>query len=375
MKNILVADADKVIREEICSHLASFNAYQAATCRAALEMARTIKPDLILLDLMLPDMDGFSLMDQMHQHPQLEYIPVIFITSDISPEFQVKGLKSGAVDFILKEPGCPPDQILDWDILKFRLDLHLQLGEYRLSLEHSLCELENNIGLSFAELIECKDYNFSGHVMRTERYAEYLALALYNDNSFSSSLGLNYIEEFRRAVPFHDIGKIGISEEILRKRGPLNKEELGIAQSHTTIGAKILNNIGKRIPEKPYFNLASIIARGHHERFDGKGYPDGFSGEDIPLACRIVSVVNVYDACTSERVYHPAMNHEDAIKEIEKASSSEFDPRIVKVFLNHKDEFARLGKEFTVLIQQLNKLPVLDPAETETILSSMEIPF
>ena len=373
MKNILVAESDREIRKEICSHLDSYKTYQAGTCRTALETARTLKPDLILLDILMPDMDGFYFMDQLQQHPRLEHIPVIFISSDISPEFQVKGLKSGVVDFILMQPGCPPDKILDWDILKFRVGLHLQLGEYRLSLEHSLCELENNIGLSFAELIECKDYNFSGHVMRTERYAEFLALALYNDNSFPESISLNYIEEIRQAVPYHDIGKIGISEEILCKRGPLNDKELKIAQSHTTIGAKMLNNISRRIPEKSYFNLAGIIARGHHERFDGKGYPDGFSGEDIPLACRIVSVVNVYDACTNERVYHPAMSHESAIREIEKAGGGEFDPRIVKVFLDHKDEFGRLGKEMKGLLNQLDKLPFLVSKETEAI-NSMEIP-
>ena len=358
MKNILVVDDDILIVEEICSRLSTYNTYKATSGRIALETARGKKPDLILLDLVMPDMDGFSVLDQLQQHPQLQYIPVILLCSDDSPAFQVRGLKSGVVDFILKTSDCPASQIMDWELLKFRLDIHLQLGEYRASLEHSVSELENNIGLSFAELIEYKDNNYSGHVMRTERYAEFFALALYNTGAFPDFLSLNYIEDFSRAVPFHDIGKIGISEEILRKQGSLNDAELQAARSHTKIGAKILDGIHERIPERSYFKMAGTIARGHHERFNGKGYPDGFSGEDIPLGCRILSVVNVYDACASERVYHAAMSHEDACKEIEKGSGTEFDPKVVEVFLRYKNELAKLGKELKILTDQLGKPPV-----------------
>ena len=354
MKSILIVDDDEIVLEEICSHLPSYRTYKAASGREALEMARLTKPDLILLDVIMPRMDGFAILDQLQNHPQLKHIPVIFLTADDSPDLQVKGLRSGAVDFILKSAERP----LDWELLHYRIEMHLNLGEYRISLEHSVFEMEANIGLSFAELIECKDYNFSGHVMRTERYAELLSLMLFDEKLFSAELNLSFIENLSRAVPFHDIGKIGISDEILSKAGRLTEEELKTARSHTIIGANILNSIHERIPDRLYFKMASIIARNHHERFDGKGYPDGLSKEDIPLCCRIVAVVNVYDACVSERVYHMPMTHWDACMEIEKGRDTEFDPWITDVFLQHSSKFARLAEEMKSQTKYLGKMPV-----------------
>jgi putative two-component system response regulator len=362
MKSILVVVGDEIVREKVCSRLSTYRTHTAGSGRVALEISRLVKPDLILLDSDLPGMDGFSALDQLQSHPLLQHIPVILFTHDNSPETQAKGLKSGAVDFICTlQNGLP-----DWEILLHRVDQHLRLGEYRVSLEHSVREMEDNIGLCFAELIECKDLNYSGHVMRTERYAEFLALSLYGAEAFPSELSLSFIETLKRAVPFHDIGKICISEEILLKPGRLTDEELKTVWTHTVIGAKILNDIHDRLPGKPYFKMASLIARGHHERFDGKGYPDGFSGKDIPLCCRIVSVVNVYDACVTERVYHPPMTHEDACAEILKGRGSEFDPRIVDVFLQHNNAFARLGEELRSLSKQIEPLsPQEIPAELQ----------
>jgi len=366
MKNVLIINNDLKVTEEICNHLSLYMTYTAATGQKALDMARDTKPDLILLYPFLPDMDGFSVLDQLQYHPQLKSIPVILLTYDDSPSFQTRGLKSGVVDFILMESNRPLNQIMDWEILKYRIDMHLQFGEYRTSLEHSVEELENSIGLSFAELIECKDYNFSGHIIRTERYTEYLALALYKEGTFPAFLSLGAIEDITKAVPFHDIGKIGISDEILCKQGPLDAEELKIARSHTTIGAKILDDIYNKIPSKSYFKTAGIIARSHHERYDGKGYPDGISGENIPLSCRIVSVANVYDACTNDRIYHRAMSHEDACREIEKGIGSEFDPKIAEIFLERKNEIAFLKEELTALSDSLGKLPfVYSPVPAE----------
>ncbi|GHV84698.1 two-component system response regulator [Spirochaetia bacterium] len=351
MKSILVVDDEEIVLEEIRAHLGFYHAHLAKSGRTALEMARFLKPDLIILDIIMPGMNGFEVLDQLQQHPHLRQIPVILLTDDDTPAMQVKGLKSGAVDFLLKP--------VDREILHHRIKLHLNFAEYRRSLEHSVSELENNIGLSFAELIECKDYNFSGHVMRTGKYAEFLALSLYDEELFAGELSLSFIETLARAAPFHDIGKIGISEEILCKRGCLNSEELKTVHTHTVIGARILDDIYDRIPSRPYFKMAELIARGHHERFNGTGYPEGFAGEDIPLCCRIVSVVNVYDACVSERVYHPPMEHGKACEVIEQGRGTEFDPAVADVFLQHNDKFARLGEEMKTLSLQLGTSPAL----------------
>ena len=361
MKNIIVADNDYKIAEEICSHLSSYRTHHSDSGSLALEMAKTMNPDLILLDLHLQERDGFSVLDKLQENSRLANIPVILLTNDDSSSFQARGIKSGVVDFILKRTNCPKDKIIDWETMQFRIDMHLELGEYRVSLEHSISELENNIGLAFAELIECKDYNFSGHIMRTEKYSEFLVHALYNAGTFPLDINPGFMEDLCKAVPFHDIGKIGVSDEILCKRGPLNDDELKAVRSHTSMGAKILDDISKKIPEKPYFKTAGIIAQSHHERYDGKGYPAGLSGENIPLASRIVSVVNVYDACVSERVYHLPMSHEDALKEIEKGSNSEFDPKITKVFLENKNEFARLGNELKEMALKMEKFPAAIP--------------
>jgi PleD family two-component response regulator len=142
MKSVLVVDADKMAAKEICSHLSSYKTYQAVTGQAALEMAIAETPDLILLNPFMPGMAGFSLLYMLQQHPQLCYIPVILLSPDNSPDFQARGLQSGVVDFIQRESDCEPVQILDWEILKIRLDIHLRPGEYRLPLEHSVNEPE-----------------------------------------------------------------------------------------------------------------------------------------------------------------------------------------------------------------------------------------
>jgi putative two-component system response regulator len=337
MKSILVVDDDEIALEEICARLSLYKTHAAQSGRAALEMARLLKPDLILLDSDMPGMDGFAVLNQIQQQPSLRDIPVIFLTADDDPLLQIRGLGSGAADFILKP--------VDRTILYHRIELHLQLAEYKSSLERSVEELEDNIGHSFADLIECKDYNFSGHVLRTGKYAELLGILLYDGGFFSSELTLGFIDTLARSTPFHDIGKIGISEEILRKKGRLTEEEFKTIRGHTVIGAGILNDIYQRLPSRSYFKTAELVARFHHERYNGTGYPSGFSGEDIPLCCRIVSVVNVYDACVTERVYHPAMEHSAACEEIRRGSGTEFDPRIVDIFLANNGRFDRLRDE------------------------------
>ncbi|MDR2072441.1 MAG: response regulator [Spirochaetaceae bacterium] len=337
MKSILVVDDDEVILESICAQLSVYKTYAAPTGRWALEMARLLRPNLILLDINMPGMDGFDVLTQLQQQQGLRDIPVIFLTASEDPLIQLRGLKSGAVDFIHKP--------VNRDILHHRIRLHLQFAAYTRSLEQSIEELEDHIGYAFADLIECKDYNFSGHVLRTGKYAELLGLSLYGRGVLVPELDLGFIDTMTRATPFHDIGKIGINEEILRKKGPLTGEEFKTVQGHTLIGAGILKDIYEQLPSRDYFKMAELIARFHHERYDGTGYPFGFSGDHIPLCCRIVAVANVYDACVSDRVYHPAMEHSAACEEICRGRGTEFDPQIVDVFLENSDRFARLKDE------------------------------
>jgi putative two-component system response regulator len=242
------------------------------------------------------------------------------------------------VDFITKPANT--------DILHHRIDLHLEFSAYQLHLERTVKELQDNIGVSFAELVECKDFNVAGHVMRTGLYAELLSAELYKAQTFKDELKPEDADLLKRASPFHDIGKIGVSDTILRKRGPLSDEEYLEVQKHTVIGSQILEQIYNRTPSEHYLKTAMTVALGHHERFDGLGYPKGLKGNDIPLFCRILSVANVYDTCVTDRVYHMKSSHELACKMILGGRGTEFDPLIVDVFDRIQDKFALLQTAF-----------------------------
>jgi putative two-component system response regulator len=292
-------------------------------------------------------MDGFQTIAQLKQDPLLKQIPVIFLTGNSDTDTEIKALESGAMDFIVKPANT--------DILYHRIELHLQFSAYHLHLEKTVKELEDNIGASFAELIECKDENVAGHVLRTGKYIEFLANELMETGIFWDQLSSADVDMMARAAPFHDIGKIGVSDIILKKKDALTDEEYEKVKRHTIIGARVLETIYKRTPNQTYLEYARLIAEGHHERYDGKGYPHGKAGESIPLCCRLMSVVNVYDACMTDRIYRKALSHEEALEVIIKGSGTEFDPRIVKVFESASSKFARLNEELQQATRNLGR--------------------
>ncbi|MDR0289435.1 MAG: response regulator, partial [Treponema sp.] len=289
---------------------------------------------LILLDVEMPDMDGFATIARLKEDPELKNIPVIFLTGNHDAATEIKCLESGAMDFITKPANA--------DILYHRIELHLQFSDYQLHLEHTVKELEDNIGISFAELLDCKDYNIADHVLRTGEYAELLMRELYDAKTFGDEIAVEDIDTIKRAAPFHDIGKIGVSDIILLKRAPLTNEEYEEIHKHTIIGAHVLQVIYDRTPNQHYLKMAITIAEGHHERYDGTGYPRGLKGDEIPLCCRVLSVANVYDSCITDRIYRKGHTHEKACEEILEGRGTKFDPRIVDVFYKVKDKFGSL---------------------------------
>jgi putative two-component system response regulator len=300
----------------------------------ALQICAQEKPDLILLDVEMPDMDGFATIARFQEDPHLKHIPVIFLTGNHNAATEIKCLKSGAMDFITK-----PANI---DILHNRIELHLQLSTYQLHLESMVKELEDNIGISFAELLECKDYNVANHVLRTGEFAEVLMKELFEAGTFGRGISAEDIDTMKRAAPFHDIGKIGISDTILRKQGPLTVEQREEIKRHTTIGADMLRVIYSRTPGQHYLKMAITLAEGHHERYDGKGYPQGIIGDAIPLCCRILAVANAYDSYISDRIYRKGNTHEVACKKIFEGRGTEFDSKVVDAFDRVKDKFVSL---------------------------------
>jgi putative two-component system response regulator len=336
VKSILIVDDNLVSLKQISAQLAkSYDVSLAKSGELALQICAQEKPDLILLDVEMPDMDGYATIARLKEDPELKNIPVIFLTGNYDTATEVKCLESGAMDYITK-----PANI---DILLHRIELHLQFSTYQLHLEHMVKELEDNIGVSFAELLDCKDFNIANHVLRTAEYVELLIRELIEAGTFGDEITADGIAEIKRAIPFHDIGKIGVSDIILLKRSPLTKEEYQEIYKHTVIGAQVLQSIYDRTPDQSYLKTAIIIAESHHERYDGTGYPRGLKGDDIPLCCRVMAVANVYDACVTDRIYRKALSHEETCKIIFDGRGTQFDSRVVDAFDKVKDKFASLN--------------------------------
>jgi putative two-component system response regulator len=272
------------------------------------------------------------------------HIPVIFLTGSGNTAAEVKCLESGAMDYITKPANT--------DILRHRIDLHLQFSSYQLRLEHMIKELEDNIGVSFAELLACKDYNIAGHLLRTGEYVELLTKELMKTGTFGDETTAEYPDTIKRAIPFHDIGKLGISDIILLKRSALTEDEFREIQRHTLIGGQVLQAIYNRSPNQHYLKMAITIAEGHHERYNGMGYPRGLKGDEIPLCCRIMSVANVYDTCVTDRIYRKRLSHEESRDYILAGRGTEFDPRIVDAFEKAQDVFAQLTMTNSLLPEE-----------------------
>ncbi|MCL2009383.1 MAG: response regulator [Synergistaceae bacterium] len=341
MKRILVVDDNITNLKQAQALLAGkYDIMLAKSGESALKICAQERPGMILLDVDMPGMDGFETIKNLKQDPALNQIPVIFLTADHSTETEIKALESGAVDFVTKP--------INKEILLHRLNLHLGLVDYHSSLENSVKELEDNIVISFAELVDCKENNTGTHVLRTGSFVRLLAAELLARGKFTEELTEEILDMMARGAPFHDIGKIGVSDVLLQKPGPLTEEEYAEVKNHTITGSELLKTIYDRAPTQHYLKYASIIAEGHHEHYDGGGYPCGLSGDEIPLCCRIVSIANVYDACLTERVYRKARSHEEACAIIMEGRGTQFDPEIVDVFASIKDKFAELSTELRV---------------------------
>lgn len=331
MKTILIVDDNVPTLKYVSTQLAGiYHTILAKSGEQALQIVTKQKPDLILLDIDMPGLDGFETIARL-KSGTAKRIPVIFLTATYNTEVEIRALESGAVDFISKP--------VEKSILLHRIKLHLELFSYQRNLEKTVKELEDSIVISFAELIEFRDQNTGGHVQRTSYYVRLLGEELLRKNAYQDKFNANDLDMIIRAAPLHDIGKIGISDTILLKPGKLTEEEYKIMRSHALMGAQMLKRIYERTPTQHYLEWAIEIAKGHHEKYDGSGYPHRISGDDIPIGCRIMAVADVYDALISDRPYRVAMSHEQARNIIIAGSGNHFDPCVVKAFETLEDQF------------------------------------
>ena len=324
MKRILVVDDNVVILKQVKIQLSgSYEVMLAKSGEIALQILQRRRPDLFLLDVEMPDMDGFELFEKIRELPGLLGIPVIFHSSLTDSNIQQRCFKMGARDYIVK-PTAP-------DVLLYRIALHLQLSNYIRNMEEMVAALSGIITESFSELINYR-YKMNGHSERVPKICSLLGRQLINQNLFFAELNPLDLELIVRASPLHDIGNITIPDKILLKPGPLTEIERNIMKNHCTKGAAILDHFSLRIPTQRFFQYARLIALTHHEAWNGGGYPMGLKENSIPLCGRLAAVADVYDDITSERVYREKFNHKEACSVIRKEKGKRFDPQIIEAF-------------------------------------------
>ncbi|MDN2658881.1 two-component system response regulator [Neptunomonas phycophila] len=287
----------------------------------ALSLIKKERPNLILLDVMMPGMTGFEVCKRLKQDPETDDIPVIFVTALQGEVDETTGFEVGGVDYILK-PISP-------SIVKARVKTHLSMVKAE-KLKKTHVELIQRLGRA----AEYKDNETGMHVLRMSRYSYVIAKA--------AGLADEEAYDLLQAAPMHDIGKIGIPDDILLKPSKLTAEEYAHMQRHTHIGAEILGD-----SESGLIQLAHTVAMTHHEKWDGSGYPNGLKGENIPLAGRIVAIADVFDALTSKRPYKEAWTVEKTLNVIKKDSGTHFDPNLVELLEANLDEILRIKEELS----------------------------
>lgn len=329
-QHILIVD-DDVMNRRIASDI--LKSRYVISCVASGEQAFVFLekelPDLILLDIHMPEMDGFEVIRQLKAKKQYADIPIIFLTADNDRETEVEGLRLGADDFFAK-PFTPEimllrvRHVLELDCLQKNLEQELERQTKK--AEERRCKIERlfeQIMEALADTIDAKDKYTNGHSLRVAAYAKEIMKRLGGSEQEQ--------EDAYNTGLLHDIGKIGIPDRIIRKKTGLTEEEYSLIKSHPVIGAEILANISE-IPG------IAVGARWHHEKYDGTGYPDGLRGEEIPLAARIIGVADAYDAMASKRSYRDVLPQEQVRREIERGKSTQFDPQIADIMLQMIDD-------------------------------------
>jgi putative two-component system response regulator len=310
-------------------------------------------PDLILLDVMMPEMDGYEVCRRLKINPATRDIPIIFLTAKSEEGDEEKGFQLGAVDYITK-PISPP-------ILLARVKTHLALKATADFLRdknkfltdevekrtREIVAIQDVTILTMAALAETRDSDTGNHIRRTQTYVRALAERLRTHPRFAAFLTDHVIEMLYKSAPLHDIGKVGIPDRILLKPGRFTPEEFEIMKTHPDLGRNAIEYAERQLGIRvDFLRFAKEIAHAHQEKWDGSGYPLGLSGDDIPISARLMALADVYDALISRRIYKDPMPHEQAVQIIREGSASHFDPDVVDAFLEISEEFRAIAEKF-----------------------------
>ncbi len=317
--------------------------------------AKSPQPDIILLDVMMPGIDGYEVCRRLKADPITSGIPVIFVTALSDEQDEARGLELGAVDYIAK----PFRPIL----VKARVDNHLELKRHRDHLEDMVHERTRELALvkevtveSLANLAETRDPETGGHIKRTQNYVRVLAehMALYP--VYADVLDTETIDLLYLSAALHDIGKVGVPDSILLKPGKLTPEEFEEMKKHTIYGRDALKVAEDKLGGNSFLHYAREIAYGHHEHWDGTGYPLHLSGTDIPLSARLMALADVYDALISRRVYKPPFPHSKSVAIIKEGRGTHFDPDVCDAFMELNEVFRRIALEYADFEEECNAL-------------------
>lgn len=347
IRSILVVDDQKENVDALRSILEeTYKIYVALNGKSALNIIEKVNPDIVLLDVNMTDMSGFEVHEKMNERGHAN-IPVIYITGENDVHMEAKGLLNGAVDYILK-PYNP-------DIVTIKVRNQMENKMYRDELEElvalrtmELSKSREAIIIGMSLLAESRDNSTGEHIMRMQKYTEVLAKRCAS--MYPELLSEADAEEIVLYAPLHDIGKVSIPDSVLKKNGVFTPEDFEIMENHTIFGGKIIADTREAVDEGENFMRVAIeIAEGHHEKFDGTGYPRKLKGEEIPLSARIVSLADIYDALVSPRRYKDGFKHEDVMDIILKGDGrimpSHFDPKVLEAFKDVSDELKRLNEE------------------------------
>ena len=332
MKTIFVIDdsdtnlstAEAVLEDQYC-------VMTMPSAAKMFDLLDKISPDLILLDIEMPEMDGFQALAKLKSVNHISEIPVMFLTGRNDANVEAKGFEMGAVDFVTKPFSAP--------VLLNRIKTHLDIDEVIRERTSQLNRLQNSIVSVLADMVENRDKGTGGHIERTSMYIKILIDEIKARGVYAEELNKWDDEKIISSARMHDLGKISISDLIINKPGKLSVEEYELMKTHAMEGERIIDKIISRTGEIEFLRNARLFAGTHHERWDGKGYPRGLKGEEIPLQGRIMAIVDVYDALVSERPYKSAFSSEEAVNMIMENAGTQYDPKIAEVFLKVTDLF------------------------------------
>jgi len=336
-----------------------YEVYPAPSAAKLFEILENINADLVLLDIEMPDVDGYEAMKRLKTDPRYKDIPVIFLTSKNDEASEMEGFDLGAVDYVAKPFSGPlllkriENQLLIAQQKSELLANQAELQDYADNLEEKVRQkaaevfnLQNAVLATVADLVEFRDKHTGGHIARTQLFLKAVIDEMMKEGLYADIMLKWDMDFFLPSAQLHDVGKIGISDSILNKPGKLTQEEFEIMKTHVDIGVEAIEKIMSETHEHAFLDHAVLIAGTHHEKWDGGGYPLGLKGQNIPIEGRLMAIADVYDALISERPYKKAYTHEEACRIIEESAGTHFDPEIVKIFKQVEDEFKKIAEKY-----------------------------